>query len=136
MRAIRKARKLTLGQVAQKSGHDGSYLSRLETGGKKNPSSDIVASVSRGLGCPEGELFSDDGTGGWMVPVSETAGVWGIKDEMGYYIQAASPDLVREIREVLRLCERFHRLPPHLCGLLRVVRELAATSAGIAGKEE
>ncbi|MCH5586285.1 helix-turn-helix domain-containing protein [Shimazuella sp. AN120528] len=45
----RKKKDMTLTDLANKSGVDQSYLSRLERGEKENPSADILAKIADGL---------------------------------------------------------------------------------------
>lgn len=53
----RKAKKITLAQLGQRTGVDAGFLSRMERGESKSPSADTLAKIADGLGIKRELVF-------------------------------------------------------------------------------
>ncbi len=59
LRERREQQQMTLGDLERASGVSKGYLSQLERGEASNPTIDIVAKISQGLGVPVSELLGE-----------------------------------------------------------------------------
>src|SRR5580658_8814972 len=89
VRRRRKAQKITLEQLAERTGLTPHYLSTIETG-KRNPSVTTLLSLARGLGVPPGDLL------GPAVAVSSQA------QDVARLFDAAPPDVREGVFLILR----------------------------------
>jgi transcriptional regulator with XRE-family HTH domain len=59
VRAVRKAHKLKIGQLAEKAGTSAKYLGRLERG-EKQPSFELIVALAQALGVSPARFFEFD----------------------------------------------------------------------------
>jgi transcriptional regulator with XRE-family HTH domain len=96
VRRRREAQRMTLEDLAERSGLTPNYIGTIENG-KRDPSLSTIEALAKGLGVKPGELVGS-------VPEISTAG-----EEMGRLFDEASPDVQNAILMILRGTARKRR---------------------------